>query len=123
MTETTNEDWTGTPVIVNEYDKPSGDLVAVVVHAGEETLLCSYLNSASRLAVYGTMRVRVDRVRSLHDFGVALRVDGGVYWCEPVSESKATYPDGSTRRWQEFEPTRYSAKREVLSCLRNVSPD
>ena len=58
------------------------------------------------------------RTIKIEDFGVVIRTDGEHYWCEKREDSKATYPDGMPRMWQEWEgPVKYKARKGVAALV------
>lgn len=109
-------------VIVNDLEKPGGKLVSVIVAVDADKIHTKYLNADPSLTQYNRSGVssRRETVTPCGHFGVEVRINkDGIYWCAPVSESRATYEDGTPRSWQErvFIGT-YSARSDVLAVSR-----
>ena len=110
----------GDCVILNHVEQPCGRLVCVVVKDDGEYYHCCYLNADPQLSSYNKppMKNRLERGTKIEDFGVVIRAEGGVYWCEERSESKATYADGKPRRWQEYGgPYRFPARPKIAELV------
>ena len=111
----------GCCVILNDVEQPCARLVGVVVGIEAEFIRTKYLCDDKLLTPYnlhGCVNHRVV-VTPLSDFGVELRVEGGVYWCEQVGASVATYPDGTPRKWQEYSgPIRHRWREHVMNAVR-----
>lgn len=107
-------------VILNEVEQPCARQVGVVVGIEGDFVRTKYLCADSLFTSYnkkGCLNPRAS-VTPLADFGVELRVDGDVYWCEVVGESRATYADGERRRWQEYGgPVRKRFCKEVMGAI------
>lgn len=105
-------------VIVNDVEQPCGKLVSVVVSVAGDKVVTKYLNADQQLTSYNKKGVtnRRETVTPIGSFGVEVRVnEHNVYWCEPISESKATYADGERRPWQERGGIgKYTARPDVL---------
>lgn len=107
---------------VNQVEQPCGRLLAVITAIEGDKVRWKYLNSESYLTSYnkgaGCWSYRWE-VTPMTDFGVEVRTKQSdvdlVYWCEPVSESKAKYKDGTLRPWQERDwRCLYVARPDVL---------
>jgi len=117
----------GNCIILNDAEKPSGHLVAVITEMSGDSFYCKYLNAESQLSSYNKgkgMLIRLDgslhRPTPVGHFGVRVLYDKTLrlYRCEKIGESTATYKDGKPRSWQEFQPYTYSPRSEVLEyCL------
>lgn len=100
-------------VIINEYDRPCQDLIAVISRIDERDEVtiyyCAYLNDKltriidDRICLIGTVNPT-----PLSEFGVQVKFDitklaakESPYIVEETQEnSTATYPDGHPRFWQ-----------------------
>lgn len=105
-------------VILNEYDRPSGNLVAVILGEKDGKYICKYLN---KLLSGSSSNMLIDKSRPVpvSDFGVDVYCDPScnAYWCEKARDSVAKYRDGSIRLWQENVPFTYVAVPSLLSDM------
>jgi hypothetical protein len=87
----------GDLVIVNEFDRPYRELIAVVVSVEGESVVSRYLFQKYR-DILNPYKV----VTKLTDFGVDYEIDTDKFqisfWVN--RESSAKYPDGTPRKWQ-----------------------
>jgi hypothetical protein len=108
----------GDCIILNDCELPSGKMVCVVT---ERPYIVRYLiNADPGFDVFCEMPMKsmLERAIKIEDFGVAICTDGEHYWCEKREESKAKYPDGMPRKWQEWEgPVKYKARKDVLALF------
>jgi hypothetical protein len=112
----------GDCIILNDAEQPCGRMVCVITGNANDLGFYSvqYLNADRSFDSYcePPMANRLLRATKLEDFGVVLRTDGTRYWCEKVSQSKATYPDGNMRVWQEPSgPIKFTIRSSVLPYL------
>ena len=117
-------------VIVNHIERPSGEMVAVIVGVENDKIKSKYLNADKKFSYYnkhdGMTNLR-EAVTPISDFGVQIHVDEqNNYWCEQTGESTATYKDGKIRKWQDYTSgcypdcsgpasMRYIARKDVLN--------
>lgn len=115
-------------VILNDFEKPCGKLVTVVVEIIGKFAYLKYLNAEKELSSYNTgkgigVRIidnKLHNITPLEKFGVVAcyNPETKLYYCKKVSESVATYKNGEPRQWQESEPYRYKARPTVVKfCL------
>lgn len=113
----------GVPVIINDCDAPEARMVAV---------LCRFdarigLWHARYLSTY-TLNGKCSGYRPtpLCDFGVALDVQGAGYRCRRTGSSRATYPDGMPRDWQDRSGREWwtlrSGVMDLVAALRSEVP-
>jgi hypothetical protein len=113
----------GDCIILNDCEQPSGKMVCVVTGTwvgGREYYHVQYLNADPRFDTFSEppMASMLKRAIKIEDFGVVIRTDGEHYWCEKREDSKATYPDGMPRKWQEWEgPVKYKARKGVAALV------
>jgi predicted RNA-binding Zn-ribbon protein involved in translation (DUF1610 family) len=113
----------GDCIILNDCERPSGQMVCVVTGVAKGALghhHVQYLNADPRFDVFSEppMASMLKRATKLKDFGVVIRTDGTSYWCEKREESKATYPDGRPRKWQEWDgPVKYKPRQDVAALV------
>ena len=107
-------------VILNEVEQPCARQVGVVVGIEGGLVRTKYLCADPVLTPYnkkGCLNCLAS-VTPLADFGVEIRVDGDVYWCEVVGESRAIYADGGRRPWQEYGgPIRQRFRKDVMGVI------
>lgn len=106
-------------VILNECERPYGNLVAVVVSMDKDVAFCKYLNAElhhwnKRNRGRGMQAFTAD-LTPVEWFGVEVVFDPATnsYNCERVGESRATYRDKQPRLWQENVPISYFASPDV----------
>lgn len=108
-------------VIVNDMDRPSQKLVAVVVRVEGEWAYCKYINAAPYLDEYekgGGIKSSAARgLTPVGQFGVRVFVDAhaGRYVTEVFGRSRAVYPDGRPRAWQCDEYDSFPARAGVAA--------
>lgn len=107
----------GDLVILSDVEQPYGRLVAVITATRGSLHKWSYLSDEPALKPYGGQWSRMDSATLVADFGVSIRAADGQYWCEQVSASKATYPDGKPRQWQEPHPIKYTPRAFLSELL------
>jgi hypothetical protein len=110
----------GDTVILNDCDRPCGQLVAVVVHDDGEHYHCEYLNADTRFDYYSNPPMRQGRLElatKLEEFGVELRANGDDYQCIQVRESFAKYPDGMPRQWQDTYAVNHKPRKHLAEML------
>ena len=110
----------GDVVIMNEIEQPSGEMLMVVVGRKSCYFVCKYLNADKRFDRYNRppMLSRLERATHLEDFGVVLEfIHPDKYVCRVVGESRARYPDGRPRPWQERVPMTYRYRKEVFEKI------
>lgn len=113
----------GDCVILNDCDKPCGEMVAVVVQVNEDDqdYLCKYLNAAPKFDAFNRpgMKTTLSEATKIEDFGVVILRNnlgggGARYFCEQRRPSTAKYRDGKPREWQEwFGPFLWKPRNEV----------
>jgi hypothetical protein len=122
----------GDCIIINEFDKPSAYMLAVIVGKNFDYFQVAYLNADPRFDEYcsPSMENKLDRATKIETFGVELMSAAGKYWVERITPSQAKYPDGKTRIWQESCPMRYSIRKSVakhvetlLGCELDAEPE
>lgn len=88
----------GVPVIINDCDAPEARMVAVLARfdARQGLWHARYLSTFPHNA-----KCSGYRPTPLCDFGVAIEVDGAGFRCTRTGISRATYPDGAPRDWQD----------------------
>jgi hypothetical protein len=86
----------GAPYIINEFDCPDMLRIVVCISASGK---CRYLSIRENRRWPYAMQLS-ERSTPLEDFGMQLTIEGATFCVSKVGESKALYPDGSTRRWQ-----------------------
>lgn len=117
----------GNCVIVNHFDRPTSELVAVITSREGDEVRWKYLNSHHRLDSYAAgdgMVGPASEVAPLAHFGVEVFTDGSFYWCEKFRKvSEARYPGGGVREWQQdVSNQRHRARAELLKlCLSTTS--
>lgn len=107
-------------VILNEVEQPCARQVGVVVGLEGGLVRTKYLCADPVLTPYNKKGClnSLASVTPLADFGVEVRVDGDVYWCEVVGESRAIYADGERRQWQEYSgPIRQRFRKDVMVAI------
>jgi hypothetical protein len=112
----------GDCIILNDVEQPCGRMVCVITDKPNDLGFYSvqYLNADPSFDSYckPPMHNRLLRATRIEDFGVVIRTDGTHYWCEKVGESKARYPDGDMRIWQEWNgPIKHKARPKVSSLV------
>ena len=109
-------------VIVNEFDRPSGDLLAVIVDMkGDDRFWWKYLNADGRLDDFSKGRgfvCYVNEATPVQKFGVYVTTNRHIYLCHKMLKSSATYRDGSARKWQETIPIKYKIRPDVLALAK-----
>jgi hypothetical protein len=92
----------GTPVIINDFDRPCTRLVAIVTEVKDGIVTAKYLAKDTSIL---ECSAPIGKVTPLHAFGKRLDVDNdaGLAWVNDigVNQNRATYSDGRPRRWQE----------------------
>lgn len=111
----------GDCIILNDVEQPCGKMICVITAKVGDRYECKYLNAGPMFDQFNEppMRNTMDRATLIEDFGVVLRFKGSQYWCDVVGESRATYPNGKPRKWQEHGgPYYYYFRDEVADCVR-----
>lgn len=115
-------------VILNDVEKPCGELVAVIVAIDNETAHCKYLNADPRLNPYNKkhgmailLKNGLHNLTPINKFGIQVCYNSKMkkYYCERVGESIATYSDGKLRQWQENIPIFYPARSEIIKITKS----
>lgn len=101
----------GTPVIINDCDRPCTGLVAIVRKITDSFVEAIYLCKATNIRMCRSSRIK--GVTPISDFGVALRIEDDLAVCVIVGESLATYEDGIPREWQPYAEY-LSVRKEAL---------
>ena len=111
----------GNCVIVNEFDRPSGHLLAVVVAIDEVVgvAYCKYLcahPSLDRFNLEGGIPSPVGVVTPVSRFGVEVQLNGEFYQCVKTGDTVATYQSGEVRNWSPVvsDSKAYRARPEIL---------
>ena len=107
----------GTPVIINGFDRPCTRLVAIVTKIKNNVVYAKYLTKdvlSKKCSAY------ISKVTPISDFGVELRIEDGIAFCQIVGENKATYCDGNHRPWQAEFVEEHVVRPEVLLLLENT---
>jgi hypothetical protein len=123
MTSTPKRFETGNCVILNDAERPCGEMVVVVVQVneGRSDYLCKYLNADPKFDAFNRppMQTTLSEATKVEDFGVCIRSNGKKYWCEKVGDSTATYRDGRPRYWQEkfVVPSSYGLRADVAGLI------
>ena len=90
-------------VIVNEFDRPTSELVAVVTRIEVGLADCRYLSA--KASQRGAMTFPVDEPTKIEDFGVYVGLNDYEYSVSPLpiecTKFKAAYRDGIPRQWQQ----------------------
>jgi len=117
----------GDCVILNDCEKPCGEMVAVVIHVNEfdRGYLCKYLNADPKFDDFNRpgMQNTLSEATKIEDFGVVilrnnLDGDGRRYFCEQRRPSAAKYRDGKPREWQEwFGPFLWKPRNDVATLV------
>lgn len=84
-------------VIINEYDRPSAKLVAIITEIRSGMIHCRYLN---RDVDKNYKNVVTFDPTPTDTFGVEIHSNGSCYWVERIADSQAVYKDGKPRPWQ-----------------------
>jgi hypothetical protein len=119
----------GNCVILNEFDRPCGYLVAVITEVLDDHYYCKYLSEETSLDTYnnanGKLGLRVPKGYNqfptpVEDFGVRVVYDekNRLYSCVRFGESKARYPDDSIRHWQENFPFIHPARKSIVDMIK-----
>lgn len=89
-------------VIANSFDRPICELVAVVKSINQSIVEMEYLCSTIAKAPCGAIGT-FDSVTPIDFFGIRVKSNGSVYWCERANDSFpiAMYTDGTKRDWQD----------------------
>ena len=95
----------GDLVIINQFDCPCSRLIASVTSVDEHTVHAEYLSAKTRMReVFSPLSV----VTPIDKFGVELvNTDNGRFYTRQISESLATYLDGTVREWQGIESDKF----------------
>ena len=88
----------GDYIIVNSFDRPHSQLIAVVIGtSGKTSISAKYVNIDRPIMEH----VLKSEATLVTDFGVDLFIDGEVVLAKVNGkESTAKYPDGKQRKWQ-----------------------
>jgi hypothetical protein len=87
-------------VIANSFDRPSCELVAVVKSISNSIVEMEYLCHTIAKSPCGAIGT-FDSVTPIDFFGIRVKSNGSVYWCERFDDSFARYEDGKKRDWQD----------------------
>lgn len=97
----------GHAIIVDDCDRPETKMIAVIHDIRNGTAYCTYLDK-KKDGFKCSFPVEGNRATPVNDFGIKVHRDGKYYFCERIIESsssdamsKAKYPDGARRCWQE----------------------
>lgn len=109
----------GDTIIVNDVEQPCGKFVAVVVAINQHMLKWCYLKDDPTLEQFDGSWAFMDEATLTQDFGVQICNDlDGYYWLEQKQASKAKYPDGEPRRWQEYHPEKHKYRAKLFDLVR-----
>lgn len=108
----------GTPVIINDTDRPCTRLIAIVDEVRANGVIhARYLTTGTKSHDCYAI---ADQVTPVSVFGVVLTVDGALAWTHPQEPSRATYRDKKPRLWQEELPARAIPVRPEVAKLISV---
>ncbi len=109
----------GDLIIINDCDRPSAELVAIVTAAKDGLYGWRYINDEKRLKNYGCQRPEstLKLATKLEDFGVTLVLDEMQYWCIVTGEYVAKYPDGKSRKWQGYVEDVFTVTKSAKKLL------
>lgn len=99
-------------VIINDCDQPCAKLLAVVTEVREDKVVAQYLTKDVSMKQCWSSNPK--HVTPANWFGVRVLVTSAGVCCLNGGESKATYPDGKARKWQEYGVMTHAVKPEVL---------
>lgn len=112
----------GTPVIINETDRPCTSLITVLVHIDGDIGTFRYLNAD---IIHQDMYEYIANVHPVHLFGVqVLRSDNDFYTAiQYPYHTKIKYKkDNSPRYWQNYESLQWYAMNPTISTLVILQP-
>ena len=116
----------GCCVVINDVEQPCAKLIAVVKEIVGSSVTAVYLRDGKELKPYRNgFHGRTETVTPISRFGVKVLIDDGLYWCEVVGDSTATYEDGKPRRWQDYQGVvkRQSNSEAERIALRSIVDD
>lgn len=107
-------------VIINDCDRPYGRCVAVVTAVSLDGVTAEYLATSVNMAE--CFNSKTEHVTPVNAFGVKVFATNEWFGCEQVVNcTRAKYPDGGARHWQESNPVEYDAKPLVLAKAKTAN--